>query len=98
MWYPASVLGLPRKEKQDSLSHQLGACWDVKGAGRVAFCELGGQKVVYFGISNKDLKFLEFATRPGLGAQIKWHGLFFLSLKYRTIVDSIKAFPGLFFP
>lgn len=55
----------------------------LEEVGRVAFCWLQRPEVIYFGIFNKDLgiltKIMEFASQPGLKAQMKQHVLFYLN-------------------
>ena len=46
--------------------------------GRAVFRWLCRPEVIYSGIFNKDLKLMEFASRPGLEASVKQHVLFYL--------------------
>lgn len=63
---------------------------------RAAFCWFCRLEVIYFGILNKDLKLMKFASWAGLKAQIKQHALFYL--KGRTIAEGRKALLGGFSP
>lgn len=55
----------------------------LEEVGRVAFCWLQRLEVIYFGIFNKGLgiltKIMEFASQPGLKAQMKQHVIFYLN-------------------
>ena len=50
-----------------------------ESVGRAVFCWLCRPEVISFGILNKDLKLMEFASRPGLKAPVKQYVLFYLN-------------------